>query len=65
MEDKRSVLTKREKEILGFLAKGFSCPEIATILQISKTTVSLHANRILQKSGKNSRMKALLYFSKD
>lgn len=65
MIDKEKKLTKRELEILNLFKKGLSSPEIAKILGISKTTVSLHGNRILKKSNTNSRMKAILYFSKD
>jgi PAS domain S-box-containing protein len=42
-------LTKRELEILGVIASGYSSRQIAEKLNISKTTVETHRARIMQK----------------
>jgi DNA-binding CsgD family transcriptional regulator len=44
-----SFLTKREQEILNYLAEGRSSKEIATLLKISKYTVDDHRKHLLQK----------------
>ncbi|WP_370086900.1 helix-turn-helix transcriptional regulator [Ekhidna sp.] len=46
---KFSRLTKREKEVLKFLAIGKTGPEISEILFISKNTVRTHRQRIFEK----------------
>jgi PAS domain S-box-containing protein len=43
------VLTKREKEILGLVAKGLANKNIATKLQISIRTAETHRNRMMHK----------------
>lgn len=48
-EEQILSLTEREKEIFVLLAKGFSRPEIAGILDISKHTVATHAAKIYNK----------------
>lgn len=46
-------LTKREKEILSFIAKGYSGMEISKMLIVSEHTVRTHRKNILRKT--NSR----------
>lgn len=48
-EDGKEVLSKRETEILGFVAAGFSNQQIADKLYISIRTVESHKNHIMQK----------------
>ena len=43
------LLTKREREILRFIAKGFSNIEIARQLTISTRTVETHKTNLMQK----------------
>lgn len=43
----RNLLSKRQKEILGFLAKGFGSKQIAECLNISFNTVNRHRQDIL------------------
>ena len=43
------VLTRREKEILGLIAEGFTNPEIAEKLFISSLTVDSHRKNLLAK----------------
>jgi DNA-binding CsgD family transcriptional regulator len=42
-------LTKREKELLLLIADGFTDPEMAVMLGISKNTVSTHRKKLLRK----------------
>lgn len=44
-----TVLSRRECEIMGYLAQGATTAEIATTLVISKNTVKTHIRRILNK----------------
>ena len=53
-------LTDREREILGLLGKGFSRPEIAGILSISKHTVATHLSKVYDKLGITNRSEATL-----
>lgn len=49
------VLTEREKEILGYVAKGLSNDEIAEVLIISPATVKTHLARIMAKMNAHDR----------
>ena len=44
-----SPLTKREKEILDWIAQGKTNVEIALILGISRSTVKIHVEHIFEK----------------
>lgn len=48
-------LTPREREILGYLARGRSLPYIRDELILSKNTVSTHAKNLYKKLGIHSR----------
>lgn len=48
-EDDLDVLTKREKEVLRHLARGYTYKEIAQQLTISVKTVETHASAVLRK----------------
>lgn len=48
-EEKVSVLTPREKEVLQLIAEGNSYKEIAAALKISPKTVGQHRDRLMQK----------------
>lgn len=47
--DEFSQLTRREREILQYIAEGYTSPEIARILFISKKTVENHRANIMEK----------------
>jgi DNA-binding NarL/FixJ family response regulator len=55
----QEVLSPREHEILNLLARGFSNPEIAELLLISKLTVGTHVKNIYRKLEVNSRSEAV------
>jgi DNA-binding NarL/FixJ family response regulator len=55
----KQQLTRREKEILRFLALGKGTSTIARELSISRATVRNHAQRILAKLQVHSRLAAV------
>ncbi|HIK17321.1 MAG TPA: response regulator transcription factor [Leptolyngbyaceae cyanobacterium M33_DOE_097] len=55
-----SVLTRREQEILAFIAKGKTNQEIAEILYIAPGTVRVHVHAILQKLNVRDRTQAVV-----
>ncbi|HEV2392194.1 MAG TPA: response regulator transcription factor [Verrucomicrobiae bacterium] len=55
-------LTKREKEILALLAKGFLYKEIADQLGISLSTVRAHLHAVYEKLHVQSRTQAVVKF---
>lgn len=56
-QDKTS-LTKREEEILGYVARGFANKEIAEALAISVETIRVHLKSIYEKLHVRSRTEA-------
>ncbi|MBZ0119425.1 MAG: LuxR C-terminal-related transcriptional regulator [Sandaracinaceae bacterium] len=54
-----SVLSAREREILGELASGRGTKEIASAFFLSSHTVRNHVQRILHKLGARSRLEAV------
>jgi two-component system nitrate/nitrite response regulator NarL len=57
----KDKLSPREREILGFLAKGASNKEIARALDVAESTVKIHVQHILRKLGLASRVQAAVY----
>ncbi len=55
-----SLLTPREKEILGWMVGGHSNSEIAHSLHLSEGTVKTHVKAILQKTGSRNRTEAAM-----
>jgi DNA-binding NarL/FixJ family response regulator len=56
------LLSKREEEILGLLAKGYLAKEIADQLSISFFTVRFHIRKIYEKLHVRSKTEAILRF---
>ncbi len=52
-------LTRRERQMLAFLAEGLSRPEIAARLTIGLTSVKFHIQHLYGKLGVNSKRQAL------
>jgi len=60
--DESANLTKREQEILSYLAKGLRYKEIADALFISVETVRSHLRRVYEKLHVRSRTEAVLKY---
>jgi LuxR family quorum-sensing system transcriptional regulator SolR len=56
---KRKPLSKREKEILEWLAWGKTAADIGTILGLSPRTVEWHTQRVMEKMGAINRTQAV------
>jgi DNA-binding CsgD family transcriptional regulator len=54
------TLTKREREVLGWIAQGKSTSVIASILGVSEHTIDTLTRRTFQKLGVNDRISAVL-----
>ncbi len=54
-------LTEREKEVLGFIARGFNNHEIAEKMVISEKTVKTHVSNILDKLDLEDRTRAAIW----
>jgi two-component system nitrate/nitrite response regulator NarL len=57
----KDKLSPREREIMGFLAKGASNKEIARDLALAESTVKIHVQHILRKLNLSSRVQAAVY----
>jgi DNA-binding NarL/FixJ family response regulator len=55
-----SSLTRRETEILEYIAKGFLNKQIASSLEISEQTIKNHVTSILRKLNANARTEAVV-----
>ena len=61
VEDSFDLLTGRERQILQLLAEGQSNKDIATILNLSPTTVICHRQHIFQKLNLHNLSDLILY----
>lgn len=58
-------LTRREKDVLSLLVKGYSNKEMAEIMYISEKTVKNHLTNIFRKLGVKDRTQAAVYTLKN
>ena len=65
VDDPRSQLTGREKEVLKLLSKGMLNKEIANVLMISEKTVKNHISSIFRKLNVQDRTQAAVYAIKN
>ena len=63
--EERAILTKREKEIVALIGKGYKNKEIARKLIISEPTVKTHLHRIFQKLDVRNRPQLITYALKN
>lgn len=64
-EDETNELTKREREILVLIAKGYINKEIAQHLSISEKTVKNHISNLFKKIDVSDRTQAAVYAIKN
>lgn len=57
---KKSILTKREKQVFNMLIANKTTKEIAEILKISEKTVRNHISNTMQKLGVKGRASAVV-----
>jgi DNA-binding NarL/FixJ family response regulator len=56
-----STLTQREREILRYIAQGFSKKEIASKLNLSVKTIETHSSNLMSKLGIHDRVELTRY----
>lgn len=64
-DSKINLLTKREKEVLAYVADGLSNKEIAMNLNITERTVKNHLFSIYRKIDVSDRTQAAIYVIKN
>jgi DNA-binding NarL/FixJ family response regulator len=57
--DPATLLSPRELEVLGLMARGYRNQEIATALVLSLSTVKVHVRHIFEKLGVRTRREAV------
>lgn len=58
-EEEKTVLTRRESEVLQLVGRGLLSKEISHLLNISVHTVNTHRQRILEKMNANNTIEAI------
>lgn len=59
----REILSPREIEVLGLVARGFHNSDIAEALVVSQSTVKVHVRHILEKLGVRTRAEAVARYA--
>jgi len=54
-QNRLSLLTPRERQVLGWLVRGATNSKIGVSLKVSPRTIEKHVERILAKLGVNNR----------
>jgi ATP/maltotriose-dependent transcriptional regulator MalT len=54
-DDRRQLLTRREREVFDLLRQGLSNRQIADVLVVSESTAKLHVQHVFNKLGIHSR----------
>ncbi|QES87393.1 LuxR C-terminal-related transcriptional regulator [Rhizosphaericola mali] len=57
----KTILSKREREIIDFIAKGHSSVEISKLLYLSEHTIRTHRKNILKKTNTKSSTELIKY----
>jgi DNA-binding NarL/FixJ family response regulator len=60
LSDKESILSPREREVLALTARGLSCKDSSSRLNISERTVEAHLGAIYSKFGARNKTEAIL-----
>jgi len=55
-----SLLSDREREVMGHIARGLSNRQIAAVLNLTEKTVKNYVNRIFAKLAVSSRAQAIV-----
>ena len=55
-----SVLTKRERQIVNYLIKGYESKEIASLLNVTDKTIRNHISNIIIKLDVKNRLQAII-----
>ena len=51
LKEENGLFSKREREVLLWMAEGLSCKQIADKLRLSEHTIINHKRHMLEKSG--------------
>jgi two-component system, NarL family, response regulator len=60
IREKLDALSKREREVLRYIVRGFQNKEIARILFIAESTVETHLGKIYRKLNVGNRTEAAI-----
>jgi DNA-binding CsgD family transcriptional regulator len=63
-DPEESQLSKREREVLGWLAEGYSSKQIANKLYLSESTIIIHRKNMLKKTNSKNIAELIRYATK-